>query len=226
MERRPNSSSAVGVQEVDGSIIQQGSFEAAFEEHFPAIHRFLARRLGGELADDLAAETFAVAYRRRASYDPSRGDVRPWLFGIATVLLRAHRRGEQELLALEAKLAGELRNPAFETELAAFVPTLAPRLAGALAQLSAERRDVLLLHAWGELSCEEIAAALRLRAVTVRSRLSRARRQLRDTLASFEPTALDLEGRRASSTTPEAGSRPSSAAPETGGKPVLKRCQT
>ena len=52
------------------------AFEAAFTANFQSLHRFLARRVGSALADDLAAETFAVAFRRRESFDPSLGEVR------------------------------------------------------------------------------------------------------------------------------------------------------
>jgi RNA polymerase sigma-70 factor (ECF subfamily) len=174
---------------VAGSIVESQAFEAAFEANFQVIHRFLARRVGAELADDLAAETFAVAYRRRATFDSQRGEVRPWLFGIATVLLQAHRRRERQIFALEARLAREPPDAALgaDAERSAFATSLAPRLADALAEMSAGRRDVLLLHAWGELSCEEIAVALGLRAATVRARLSRARAHLRKQLDDLDP---------------------------------------
>ena len=63
---------------------------------------------------------------------------------------------------------------------------LAPRLAAALGQLTGDQREVLLLHAWGELSHEEIAAALQIAPGTARSRLSRARALLREQLGDFD----------------------------------------
>jgi hypothetical protein len=59
---------------------------------------------------------------------------------------------------------------------------ITPRVAQALASLPAAQRDVLLLHAWGELSQQEIATAMGLPAATVRSRLGRARAALRSQL--------------------------------------------
>jgi hypothetical protein len=53
-----------------GRIADPAAFEAAFRQHFPLIYRFVARRVGSALAEDLAAETFAMAYRRRATFDP------------------------------------------------------------------------------------------------------------------------------------------------------------
>jgi RNA polymerase sigma factor (sigma-70 family) len=185
---------------MEGLIIDASSFEAAFIENFAVVHRFLARRVGTGLADELAAEAFAVAYRRRVSFDPSRGGVRPWLFGIAIMLLRAHWREEQRWLALEARVASERANSVTTTEDTVLAAELAPRLGDALAGLSGEQRDVLLLYAWGELSCEEIATALGQPAATVRSRLSRARGHLRGALGDLDPSPrLDANGSQPSS---------------------------
>lgn len=71
-----------------------GEFAALFDRHAVAVHRYLARRAGTTVADDLLAQTFLVAYERRGDYDRSRPDARPWLFGIATNLLRRHQRDE------------------------------------------------------------------------------------------------------------------------------------
>ena len=168
------------------SLEDPRSFEAAFTANFQYLHRFLARRVGSALADDLAAETFAVAFRRKESFDPSLGELRAWLFGIATNLLRAHWREEQHLLTLEARIVAEPDPSATENDDAAVARWLAPHLARALRMLAQDQRDVLLLHAWAELSSEEIAFALGVPAGTVRSRLSRARAELRDYLGDFD----------------------------------------
>jgi RNA polymerase sigma factor (sigma-70 family) len=167
-------------------------FEAAFQEHFAPVYRFIARRVGGALAEDLAAEVFATAYRRRDSYQPSRGTVRSWLYGIASNVVRGHWRDEQQLLELDARLAHDSIGPpgavqftdaADERVVAA---ELAPRIAGALAALNSEQREVLLLHAWADFSHEEIATALGIAQGTARSRLSRARAALRAQLGEFD----------------------------------------
>src|SRR5205823_1209515 len=67
-------------------------FEALFEDHFDAIYGYLARRVGPDLARDLAAETFTRGYAARKRFDPRRGEPRAWLFGIAHNLLRRHYR--------------------------------------------------------------------------------------------------------------------------------------
>ncbi|HTS96466.1 MAG TPA: RNA polymerase sigma factor [Streptosporangiaceae bacterium] len=180
----------------DGAIVSPARFEAAFQQHFPPIYRFIARRVGPALAEDLAAETFAIAYRRRAAYVPGRGSLRSWLYGIATNLLRNHWRAEQHLLALDARLLPEidLSDGSDAVDQRVTAALLAPRLAAALGQLSREQLDVLLLYAWAELSQEEIAVVLEVAPGTVRSRLSRARAALREQLGDFDFDLWTFEG--------------------------------
>jgi len=180
-------------KQATGAIIAAPDFEEAFREHFAPVYRFIARRVGTALAEDLAAEVFATAYRRRATYQPDRGPVRPWLYGIATNVVRGHWRDEQQLLELDARAApdslGPPPGPAHFTDAAderVIAAALAPRIAGALAALNPEQRDVLLLHAWADLRHEEIAAALGIAQGTARSRLSRARAALRAQLGEFD----------------------------------------
>jgi RNA polymerase sigma factor (sigma-70 family) len=174
------------------AIATPADFEDAFREHFAPVYRFIARRVGTALAEDLAAEAFATAYRRRASYEPSRGSLRSWLYGIAVNVVRGHWRAEQQLLELDARLAladqepGRAESFADAADERVIAASLAPRIAGALAALNREQRDVLLLHAWAGLSHEEIAAALEIAQGTARSRLSRARAALRAHLGEFD----------------------------------------
>ena len=148
-------------------------FEALFEEHFDAIYGYLARRVGPDLARDLAAETFTRAYAARRRFDPERGEPRAWLFGIANNLLRHHYRDEERRLRAFARVELPARDAAPEE----------PSVAEALSVLSREDRDVLLLFAWADLSYEKIAEALSLPVGTVRSRLNRARTRMREELA-------------------------------------------
>ncbi len=162
-------------------------FSEVFRANHSAVFRYLARRLGADLAEDLAAETFVRALASWARYDAHRGPVRPWLFGIATNLAREHRRGEERQLAAYARHGVDrlaLDHEGIEARLDA--RGYGPALAGALRALSPDERDVLLLLAWGQLSYPEIAQALRVPIGTVRSRLSRARATIRAQLASIE----------------------------------------
>lgn len=158
------------------------SFEAAFEAEFASLHRYLARRLGASVADELAAETFAVAFRRWDRLDPER-PVRPWLYGIAANLVRHHWRKERRMLRAYARTGVD---PVFAEDEEAVERANADaqhrELATALAELRRDEREVLLLHAWAELTDAEIAAALDIPAGTVKSRLSRTREKLRNRL--------------------------------------------
>jgi RNA polymerase sigma factor (sigma-70 family) len=174
------------------TIAAPDDFETVFREHFVPVHRFIARRVGAALAEDLAAEVFATAYRRRAAYQAERGSLRSWLFGIAANVLRGHWRDEQQLLDLDARVS---QDPLLPRSAASFADAaderlittaLAPRIAGALAALNRDQREVLLLHAWADLSHEEIAAALGIAPGTARSRLFRARAALRAQLGEFD----------------------------------------
>jgi RNA polymerase sigma factor (sigma-70 family) len=175
-----------------GAVTVLADFDAVFREHFAPVYRFIARRVGRALAEDLAAEVFATAYRRRGTYQPELGSLRSWLYGIATNVLRKHWRDEQQLLELDARLAHRSLGPLHAAQFAdaaderVIAKTLAPRIAGALAALNREQRDVLLLHAWADLSHEEIAAALGIAQGTARSRLSRGRAALRALLGEFD----------------------------------------
>ena len=173
-----------GVAPERAPIVELADFEHCFAVNFVVVHRFIARRVGAPLADDLAAETFATAFRRRHSFDPSVASSRAWLFGIANNLVRAQWRAEQHMLALSSRLGAEASSVGCDAGPEAQVTGsgLAPRVAQALASLPPEQRDVLLLHAWGGLADEEVAVALGLPAGTVRSRLWRARSALRSRL--------------------------------------------
>lgn len=170
------------------SLRQPDRFGSIYDRHFPGIYRYIASRLGPDEADDLTAETFIDAFRRRASFDPARGSVRPWLFGIATRLVAQHRRAEARRYRALARTPAEPDPGGHDDRVAARVSAQARRepLLRALAGLSAEDRDVLLLIALGGLSYDEVATALAIPPGTVASRLSRARRKVRGVLAAPE----------------------------------------
>jgi len=160
---------------VELSLREPKAFELIFDRHFAAVHRYLHRRGGRDLADELAAETFALAFERRATFRPSDSAL-PWLFGIATNLLRRCWRTERRRLRAYGR-SGVDRWVAYEDEAAARADSSAldARLASALAAMRPRERDALLLYALAELSYEEIAATLEIPVGTVRTWLHRAR---------------------------------------------------
>ncbi len=163
-------------------------FAALFDRHAVAVHRYLARRIGTTIADDLLAQTFLVAYERRAGYDRSRPNARPWLYGIATNLLRRHQRDEVRQYQALARTGIDPVTECHASRVADQVDAGAwsKDLAAALAALAASDREVLLLFAWAELSYSEIADALDIPVGTVRSRLHRTRAAVRTALADYE----------------------------------------
>jgi RNA polymerase sigma factor (sigma-70 family) len=160
------------------------AFAEIFDRHFESVHAFARRRVGADLADEIASETFVRAFDLRASYDLGVRDARPWLLGIAANLMRRHWRTEKRRLAAYARLP---REDGLDVPVAD-----GAALAALLDGLRKEERDVLFLHALADLSYEEIAAALGIPVGTVRSRLSRARRRLREALAPA-PSPREIE---------------------------------
>ena len=163
-------------------------FAALFDRHAPAIHSYVARRLGRDSADDVVAEVFLVAFQRRGGYDLAQADARPWLYGIATNLIRRHRRDEIRMFRAIARSTADPPAEPLADRVTGRVAAQAVRgrLASALAGLSGAQRDVLLLVASG-LSIQETAAALDVPAGTVASRLARARRKVRAALGETSP---------------------------------------
>jgi len=159
-------------------------FTGVYEQFFADIHRYIAGRLGRDVADDIAADTFVIALRKHGSFDAARGPIRAWLFGIATNLVAQHRRAEQRRYRALGRVRAEEPAGGHEDRVLSWVAAaqMQPRLARALARLSPEERDVLLLVALADLSHEEISQALAIPYGTVGSRLNRARKKVRAAL--------------------------------------------
>jgi RNA polymerase sigma factor (sigma-70 family) len=167
-------------------------FAVLFRRHAPTIQRYLSRRIGTDVAEDLLVETFLVAFNGRDRYDRTRPSARPWLYGIAANLLGRHRRAEVRQLRAYARTGVDPVVAAFTDRSDARVTAdaLKRRLAAGLASLGAAHREALLLVTWGELTYEEAAAALGIPVGTVRSRINRARTALREALGGVDPTAI------------------------------------
>jgi RNA polymerase sigma-70 factor (ECF subfamily) len=183
---------------IAGSLEHPERFGLVFDRHFAAIHRYLARRAGRQAADDLAVDTFVVALGRRHTFHTSRDDARPWLFGIAANLMRDRWRAEERQLRAWER-AGAERAAEIDTD--SVVERADASAAGsvvglALASLDARDRETLTLFVWADLSYEEIAEALAIPAGTVRSRIHRARRQVRGILAAHGVGVLSAASER------------------------------
>jgi RNA polymerase sigma-70 factor (ECF subfamily) len=164
------------------SMTEPAAFAIIFERHFTVIHRYLARRAGRDAADDLASEVFTIAFSRRADFNPAYESALPWLYGIGGNLLHANRRRAKRDQALLVRSPEPEAPTPFEEPVDRSLDARRrfQGLEGRLRRLSPGDRDALLLYAWEDLSYPEIAAALEIPIGTVRSRLHRVRRKLRE----------------------------------------------
>lgn len=171
----------------DASGEGRQQFERLFADHYEAVLAYALRRAAREVAEEVAAETFTVAWRRLE--DVPR-QPRPWLFGVARRVLSDQRRGERRRASLQARLAAQ---PAPRSSSVSPVGVLP-----ALARLREQDRELLLLVAWDGLGPAEAARALGLSRIAVRVRLHRARKRLAAELdaeseqAPALPLAVDL----------------------------------
>lgn len=149
-------------------------FTNVVREHSTALVRYFARRGPRQDADDLAAEVFATAWRRRA--DVPEEAVLPWLYRTAGFTLANHRRKHVDLPVDEVPEAGAVRVRE-DPELSALFDA---ELRGALLSVGERDRRILLLHAWEGLDGEALAAVLGISRSGADAALSRARTRLRE----------------------------------------------
>jgi RNA polymerase sigma-70 factor (ECF subfamily) len=174
---------------IKASLRDPEQFALLYDRHHPMVHRYIARRLGSDVADDLMAETFLIAFKARGRYDLMRVDARPWLYGIATNLVGRRHRAESRFWRLIARTGVDdvVEPPSDQVTDRVAAQSLRRELASAIAGLPRGQRDVLLLSASGGLSTEEIASALGVAKGTVHSRLNRARKKMRHALGGIDP---------------------------------------
>lgn len=203
-DRRPSVRGQAGLADCqDDSAIIAASldvperFALLFDRHATVLHRYAARRLGPDHAEDVVAEAFTRAFETRHRYEFARTEALPWLYGITTNVIGLHRRAEVRGYQAMARTGEDPVVAAFDERVAARVSASATRqrLAAALAKLGRGERDVLLLIAWGDLTYEETAQALQVPIGTVRSRLSRARRKVAHALGGANPIETREEDR-------------------------------
>lgn len=149
--------------------------------HSADLHRYASRRVGRGAADFVVAETFRRVMEHADRFDDGLGSERAWLFGIATNILRNHRRTEMRRMAAFAREAQ--RTPAGIDPLIDKTSQLDARsdlriVLDAAAALDQADYELLVLVVWEELSSADAAAALGVQPGTVRSRLHRIRREL------------------------------------------------
>jgi RNA polymerase sigma-70 factor (ECF subfamily) len=156
------------------------AFALLFERHANAIYNYCFRRVGDwSAAEDLLSVVFLEAWRRRHK-DLPPGKVLPWLYGIATNVVRNRRRSDRRYRAALARVPASPAEPDPGEEVLERLDDehRIGRALELLAKLPRRQQDVFVLCAWSELSYEDAAFALGIPVGTVRSRLSRARQSM------------------------------------------------
>jgi RNA polymerase sigma-70 factor, ECF subfamily len=182
-----------GSVEVDATILSRSvrdpdRFAVIVERHATPVFRYLVSRVGRSAAEDLFADAFEAAFKARDRYDARYDSALPWLLGIATNVVRHHRRSEGRHAAMVERVTQNLGRAHAPREATDEVAISIERddemqaVRRALAVLGERHREVLVLSAGLGLSYEDVARTLGIRVGTVRSRLARARRRLRELL--------------------------------------------
>lgn len=179
----------------------RAEFEAVYRRHLHAVSSYLARRVDRDDVEDLAADVFAIAWRKRASV--AAGEELPWLYRIASYQVSNHRRR----IAMRRSLLSVLTTPDSAPAADALLEG-DPELAAAWRTLSARHREVLALVVLEEMPVAEAAIALEVSANAVSVRLHRAKKALAEALEATRATTS-----RRSPGTSDAGER--SGAPAT-----------
>lgn len=175
---------------VDGD---QDAFERVFDRHASLVQGFVRRRTSDEdVAEDIAAQVFLEAWRQRRKIKLLDGSLRSWLLGVASNLIRRHWRSLDRGTRAIERLPRPIPVPDLADGVAASLESQS-RLDALRVELETMPRkqvEVLLLWAWEELSYPEIAQILGIPVGTVRSRLSRARRRLKEEGTALEDRAF------------------------------------
>jgi RNA polymerase sigma-70 factor (ECF subfamily) len=155
-------------------------FEKLYALYAGAVRGYAMRRCDRETADDVVADVFLVAWRRRAELPE---DALPWLLGIARRVLANHARSQSRRVRLRDRLAAE---PIMVAAPAHVDGRASAPLRAALASLSERDRELLLLVAWEGLELQQAAEVLGVRPNTLAVRFHRARRRLSAALEAVE----------------------------------------
>jgi RNA polymerase sigma-70 factor (ECF subfamily) len=162
--------------------VTEDEFRSAFDEHQDAVYRFLWRMAGAEAAEDLAQDVFLALLRHAGRFDPARGTLRTFLLAIARNLALKRWRDAHQWVELDDERFVAPSSDATASETADLV-------GAAVRSLPPLQREVIILAEYEELSLEEIARTVASEVGTVKSRLHRARENLRRLLEPLRTSA-------------------------------------
>ncbi|HWL45791.1 MAG TPA: sigma-70 family RNA polymerase sigma factor [Ilumatobacter sp.] len=177
---------ATDAEVIDSSLAEPLRFALIFDRYAEPIRRFAVARVGSA-ADDVTAEVFRIAFERRATFDLAVPNARPWLYGIATNVVRRERRDRARGIAALERIhhrRDPMGDPLLDVAGRLDAQSRADQLRDAVLALGEHERELLLLVAWDQLSPTEAAHALGIPAETARTRLFRARQRVRAHLAT------------------------------------------
>jgi RNA polymerase sigma factor (sigma-70 family) len=195
-------STATDAALISQSLVDPECFSLIVERHATSVFRYLASRVDRSSSEDLLSDVFEAAFRARQRYDSRYDDALPWLLGIATNVIRHHRRSDTRhasMVRRVTQLHGRTQEPSEGVDAVVASAELndqMQQMRRALAALDDKDREILVLSAGLGLRYEDIARALGIRVGTVRSRLSRARRRLRELLATDGQYSTYVESKR------------------------------
>jgi RNA polymerase sigma-70 factor (ECF subfamily) len=183
-------------------------FSALFRENYPQIVAFARRRVGPDACQEIAAETFLVAWRR---FDSVPDSALPWLYQVATFTIANHRRREAKTVPYGASSSLDLLVSATTTEDESDARDL---IKVAFTSLGLKDQEVLRLAAWDGLSSAEGAAVLGCSVTAYKVRLHRARTRLAKKFTSPQVCTQATEQPRGVAIPPSEQARPFRAAEE------------
>ncbi|MEO5831925.1 MAG: sigma-70 family RNA polymerase sigma factor [Nakamurella sp.] len=154
-------------------------FDGLFTTHAPAIHRFVLRRAARSDADDLTADVFVTAWRRRDDV-PAEAEL-PWLYRTAGFVVANHHRKHRPVPLYSVPDEGDAETPRWGDD--------ADDVRQVLSALSPRDQRILLLTAWDGLSGDQLAEVLGITRGGADAALSRARSRLRDAWNQLDAAA-------------------------------------
>jgi RNA polymerase sigma-70 factor (ECF subfamily) len=168
-------------------VLSEAWFDRLYERHRRAVLAYCLRRTNADDAEDVTAQVFAVAWRRRDDI-PGGDRALPWLYGVARNVLSHQWRATFRFRRLAGRAVGGLDPPPPNPEHIVVEDEEYVRVRRAVAELRACDRDVLLLAAWEGLSHADIGRILGCSTAAVDKRLQRAKRRLRKQYEARSPS--------------------------------------
>jgi len=152
-------------------VLTEAAFATIYVDYVPAIRRYLARRVEFRDVDDLAADVFAIGWRKRHTI--TEGAELPWLYKTASYVVANYRRKKNRSTSLLHLFATPDTSPSAED-----IALVDDRLAKAWRALSGSEREILSLVVVEDLAVSDAAVILRISANAASLRILRAKKHL------------------------------------------------